>query len=258
LAAEQPAPGNWLVFTWDGVGLGEDGTLWGGEAFSGKPGGWRRVCSMRPFRLPGGESAGREPWRSAASMHWECGRTWPACPDRDGLVENAWVRRLNAPETSATGRLFDAAAALICDLNRVSFEAQGPMFLESLCREPRAPLTLPLKRDKHGVFRTDWQPLLAMMTDARRSKRWRAETFHSSLALALLEQARRIREELQIDQVGLCGGVFQNRVLTEQIATLLEGDGFRLCLSTELPCNDAALSFGQAAELAAREHAGAD
>jgi len=258
MAAEQPAPGNWLVFTWDGVGLGEDGTLWGGEAFFGRPGGWRRVCSMRPFRLPGGERAGREPWRSAAAMHWECGQTWPACPDRDGLVENAWVRRLNAPETSATGRLFDAAAALICDLNRVSFEAQGPMFLESLCRGPRAPLTLPLKRDRHGVFRTDWQPLLAMMTDSRRSKMWRAETFHSSLALTLLEQARRIREEAQIDQVGLCGGVFQNRVLTEQIATLLEDDGFRLCLNTELPCNDAALSFGQAAELAAREHAGED
>ena len=256
LAAERPAPGNWLVFTWDGVGLGEDGTLWGGEAFLGKPGGWRRVCSMRPFRLPGGERAGREPWRSAAALHWECGQTWPKCPDRDGLVENAWVRQLNTPETSATGRLFDAAAALVCDLKHASFEAQGPMLLESLCREPRAPMELPLGQDKYGILRTDWQPLLAMMTDARRSKTWRAEVFHSSMARAVLEQARRIRDEAHVDQVGLCGGVFQNRILTEQVVDLLEDDGFRLCLSNELPCNDAALSFGQAAELAAREHAG--
>jgi hydrogenase maturation protein HypF len=258
LAAERPAPGSWLVFTWDGVGLGEDGALWGGEAFLGRPGGWRRVCSMRPFRLPGGERAGREPWRSAASLHWECGQTWPKCPDRDGLVENSWVRRLNSPETSATGRLFDAAAALICELKRVSFEAQGPMFLEALCREAREPVKLPLTQDKNGILRSDWQPLLAMMTDARRSKTWRAEVFHSSMAQALLEQAQRIRADSQIDQVGLCGGVFQNRILTEQAVALLEHDGFRVYLSTELPCNDAALSFGQAAELAARELAGED
>jgi len=256
LAAERPAPGNWLVFTWDGVGYGEDGTLWGGEALLGKPGGWRRVCSMRPFRLPGGDRAGREPWRSAAALHWECGRTWPQCPDRDGLVENSWVRRLNTPETSATGRLFDAAAALICQMKRVSFEAQGPMFLEALCRESRAPLKLPLKRDRNGIFRTDWQPLLAMMTDVQRSRAWRAETFHSSMAQALLEQVRRVRADSQVDQVGLSGGVFQNRILTEQVIALLEDDGLRVYLGRELPCNDAALSFGQAAELAAREHAG--
>jgi hydrogenase maturation protein HypF len=95
-----------------------------------------------------------------------------------------------------------------------------------------------------------------MMTDSRRSKTWRAEVFHSSMAQALLEQAQRMRAEAQFDQVGLCGGVFQNRILTEQLVALLQADGFRVYLGTELPCNDAALSFGQAAELAAREQAG--
>ena len=78
------------------------------------------------------------------------------------------------------------------------------------------------------------------------------------MALALLEQARRIREEARIDQVGLCGGVFQNRILTEQVVALLEAEKFQVYLSNELPCNDAALSLGQTAELAAREHDGAD
>ncbi len=70
-----------LVFTWDGTGYGEDGTLWGGEAFLGSPGQWRRVASLRPFSLPGGERAGREPWRSAAALCWESGHDWPAQPD---------------------------------------------------------------------------------------------------------------------------------------------------------------------------------
>ena len=253
LAAEFPASGNWLVFTWDGVGFGEDGTLWGGEALLGQPGSWRRVCSMRPFHLPGGERAGREPWRSAATLHWECGRMWRECPDPDDLAYNAWLRHINCPETSAAGRLFDAAAALICGLTHTTFEAQGPMYLESLCTERGEQQDLPLYEDKGGIWCTDWEPLLTTMTDRRRSPKWRAETFHSSMALAVLDQARKIREQAGVDRVGLCGGVFQNRILTEQAVELLQDDGFRVRLSNELPCNDAALSFGQAAELAARE-----
>jgi hydrogenase maturation protein HypF len=256
LAAELPASGNWLVFTWDGVGFGEDHTLWGGEALLGQPGSWRRVCSMRPFHPPGGERAGREPWRSAAALHWECGQMWPDCPDADGLAYNAWLRKINCPGTSAAGRLFDAASALICGLSDTSFEAQGPMYLESLCNGRGEPKRLPLKKGEDGVWRTDWEPLLELMGDDRRAPAWRAEAFHSSMAFALLEQARKIREQTRIDQIGLCGGVFQNRMLTGQVVELLRADGFAVQLGKELPCNDAALSFGQAAELAAREHGG--
>jgi hydrogenase maturation protein HypF len=130
------------------------------------------------------------------------------------------------------------------------------MYLESLCCGRGERRKLPLNKDADGIYRTDWEPLLTMMTDIRHSATWRAETFHSSMALALLEQARRIRAEERIDQVGLCGGVFQNRILTEQVVALLEAEKFQVYLSNELPCNDAALSFGQAAELAAREQDG--
>jgi hydrogenase maturation protein HypF len=211
---------------------------------------------MRPFRLPGGERAGRELWRSAAALHWECGQSWHDCPDPDDLAYNAWLRQMNCPETSAAGRLFDAAAALICGLSHTTFEAQGPMYLESLCKGRGERQELPLRQDKDGVWRTDWQPLLAMMSDDRRSPTWRAEAFHSSMAFAVLEQAQRIREQSRVDNVGICGGVFQNRTLTGQVVELLQGDGFAVHLGKVLPCNDAALSFGQAAELAAREEGG--
>jgi hydrogenase maturation protein HypF len=253
LVAEVAAPGSWLVFTWDGTGMGEDGSLWGGEALLGEPGQWRRVASMRPFQLPGGERAGREPWRSAAALHWELGRVWPECPDPQGLAQSAWQQGLNCPETSAVGRIFDAAAALICGTHKTSFEAQGPMQLESMCRDTGKAVTLPLAEDINGILRTDWEPLLAALGDASLEPVWRAEIFHTSMATALLEQARRVRETQRIDHVGLTGGVFQNRVLTEQTIALLEADGFEVYISSKLPCNDAALGLGQAAELAARE-----
>jgi hydrogenase maturation protein HypF len=189
-------------------------------------------------------------------LHWACDKDWADCPDKDGLARIAWRKHLNCPETSAAGRLFDAAAALICEVPVTSFEAQGPMMLEALCKNSVSGMDLPLAKDKDGIWRSDWEPLLDMIGDTDRSRTTRADIFHSSLAHVLLQQARAIRDEHSVDKVGLCGGVFQNRVLAEQAINLLRADGFRVYLPSALPCNDAALSFGQAAELAARDHRG--
>ena len=253
VAAEIHLPGSWLVFAWDGVGLGPDGTLWGGEALYGEPGQWQRFSSLRTFRLPGGDKAGREPWRSAAALHWECGLEWVANPDRDGLAKAAWDTDLNCPVTSAAGRLFDAAAAVICSLNAASFEAQGPMQLEALCRNRAHPVDLPLADCDDGILRVDWQPLLDTIGDRSIEPALRAEIFHASMAASIARQAEAARERLGVDRIGLCGGVFQNRCLAEQTIALLEDARFDVYMPQLLPCNDAALSYGQAAEVAARE-----
>ena len=253
VAAEYPGCDDWLVFAWDGVGLGEDGTLWGGEALRGRPACWERVASMRPFHLPGGERAGREPWRSAAAVSWACGMPVPFDSDTAGLAFAAWQKRLNCPETTAAGRLFDAASALVCGTTHVSFEAQGPMQLEAHCQGQGDIVELPLAADGSGLLRTDWSPLLYMLTDRALSRRRRAESFHSSMAAALEQQAHAIAARYTVRRVGLAGGVFQNRVLTSQVVDRLEASGFSVFLGELLPANDAALSFGQAAEMAARD-----
>jgi len=252
LTAEHGLRSTSLVFTWDGVGLGEDGSLWGGDALLGRSGNWRRAASLRPFRLPGGERAGREPWRSAAALMWEANRAWPGCPDVDHLAQAAWQADLNCPTTTAAGRLFDAAAAIVLGLNEVSFEAAGPMQLEALCQRRRDPVSLPLEKCSNGLWRSDWEPLLEVLLDNSLSTATRAEILHASLAHTILAQARAIRDESEITQVGLCGGVFQNRVLTEQVIALLRDDDFNVFIPDRLPSNDAALCVGQAVELAAR------
>jgi hydrogenase maturation protein HypF len=251
VAAEFARPGQWLMFAWDGVGLGYDGTLWGGEALLGTAGDWRRVCSLRPFRLPGGERAGREPWRSAAALFWECGRQWANCPDDKGLAEFAWRNDLNSPQTSAAGRLFDAAAALVCGQTHTSFEAQGPMQLESLAHGPRHPVYLSLMRGRNGILESDWAPLLDVLSDDERSPTERSEIFHATLAQLIVQQACRVGYEHDIHQVGLCGGVFQNRLLTDLATDGLQRRGFDIYVPEQLPCNDAGLCYGQAAHIAA-------
>jgi hydrogenase maturation protein HypF len=243
----------WLVFTWDGVGYGEDGTLWGGEALRGHPGNWQRFASLRPFHLPGGERAGREPWRSAAALCWETGTAWPGLPAEATLLHRAWRQRLNTPLTTAVGRLFDAAAALTGVCRAASYEGQGPMQLEAACQGTAEPVELPLVQQASGLWTSDWEPLLPVLIDASCSLSERAACFHASLANTLLLQARRARERHAIEHIGLSGGVFQNRVLSEQAMALLEGDDFEVTLPETIPVNDAGLSFGQVIEYAAAQ-----
>lgn len=255
LAGEHPDVANWLVFAWDGVGYGADGTLWGGEALLGAPGRWQRAGSLRPFYLPGGEKAGREPWRSALSLCWEAGVEWKQCPEDPMLAHHAWRRRLNCPQTTSAGRLFDAAAALTGLHYRSSYEGQGPMLLEAACTEDSAhAIPLPLARNRQGLWETDWAPLLPFLMNQKLTVTERADGFHASLVRALVAQANALREEHGELAVGLGGGVFQNRVLTERAFAALRENGFDVRLMHQVPCNDAGISYGQIVESGFRFH----
>jgi hydrogenase maturation protein HypF len=265
VAGEHPDIADWLVFAWDGVGYGTDGSLWGGEALAGHPGAWRRQASFRLFRLVGGDRAGREPWRSAAALLWEIGWNGSAVGGRLAadrgtgraqsallqIAHDAWRKKLNTHESCAVGRLFDAAAALVLGRHVASFEGQGPMELEHVAADGCSAIPLPLAADAQGVLRSDWAPLLDVMTDGARPAAERAGIFHETMAQALLDQALRIGEATRFDAVGLSGGVFQNRRLTERVVEKLTAAGIEVRLHRQVPANDGGLSFGQAIEAAA-------
>ena len=255
LAGEHPDVARWLVFTWDGMGLGPDGELWGGEALAGRPGAWRRVASMRPFDLTGGDRAGREPWRAAAALMWGTGRDWMPDIGDAKLAAQAWRRRIGTARASSVGRLFDGAAALVIGIGTASYEGQGPMILESAAADGCEAVPLPLSRDANGILRTDWEPLVPMLTDDRLSAATRAGIFHESLAAAIADQAAALANAQRFGAVGLSGGVFQNRRLAERAIALLSARGFRVFLPETVPANDGGLAFGQLIEAAARDRA---
>jgi hydrogenase maturation protein HypF len=244
-----------IVFAWDGVGLGDDGTLWGGETFVGTPGHWQRAAHLRPFRLPGGDRAGRAPWRSAAAVCWELGRDCPV-EVPDPIVRNAWERRVNSPQSSAAGRLFDAAAAIILGLGETSFEGQGPMWLEAIARDPVVFPRLQVRSIADGRLELDWAPLVDWLLQAppitAADRADRAGAVHASLADGILQVADRLRAQSGSSVVGLTGGVFQNRRLTEAALAGLSSRGFEVLLPVQLPCNDGGLSYGQVADFIGR------
>ena len=247
---------NILVFTWDGTGYGEDGSIWGGEGLYGAPGNWQRLCSFRSFRLPGGDMAARHPWRAAAALCWDSGIEFPCASlnlDLE-LAKLAWQKNLNTPITTSAGRLFDAAAYLIgtCPAS-TSFEGQAPMYLEAAaCKGPNVSASaLPLERDETGCWRADWQELIGLCTDRQFSVAERAALFHEKAASTLLDMARRVHEDTGVKLVGLSGGVFQNKILLERAHELLTSDGFTVLMPERIPVNDAGISFGQLVEAAA-------
>jgi hydrogenase maturation protein HypF len=253
-----------IVFTWDGVGFGDDGTLWGGETFVGRPGHWRRAASMRPFRPPGGDRAGREPWRSAAALCWEADCEWNDLPAAADLARVAWERDLNCPTTSAVGRLFDGAAALIGLVSIGSFEGQGPMWLEAAANRACATvsasefdrlvgnrLELPLDETSDGLLLTDWAPLLPDLANAGLDPHERALSFQINMVGALVDQAQALRARHDINTVGFGGGCFQNRFLTTLAEELLRDAGFEVLIDPAVPLNDGGLCAGQILEFVA-------
>lgn len=244
-----------LVFTWDGTGYGAGGALWGGETLLGQPGNWKRVASLRPFHLPGAEKASRAPWRCALGVCWEVGQEWLNCPKDYLLLKQAWQQGIQSPSTSSAGRLFDAAAALIGRISESTYEGQAAMMLEACCDDIDVQsIELPCLKDKDGLYRLDWEPLLYLCMDDQKSVSERASIFHVSLAAALAKLASALSSEYSVQCVGFSGGVFQNRVLTELIFSHLTQLGLKVYLHKEIPAGDGGISYGQIIEVGTRLH----
>jgi len=254
-------PDRVLGVAWDGTGYGPDGTVWGGEfiVVDRRARTARRVAHLRPFRLPGGEAAVREPRRSALGLVFELvggdpARFGPAAAglgfskaDTNVLLA-ALTRGIQAPVTTSVGRLFDGVAALLELRRRCTFEGQAAMEVEFVAdaefRE-EAGLIMPITPpETGGVWQVDWRPVVAaMMTAAARERPGLfAASFHQALARSAAEVAGRVG----IASVALSGGCFQNARLLDLTRHELEQSGHNVLCHRGLPPNDGGISAGQA------------
>jgi len=272
---EEPA----LAFAWDGTGYGGDGTVWGGEALLGDASGFERVARLRPFRLPGGEAAVREPRRVAAALVAEIEGVGaleraeePAFVSWSGaeraLLARMLERGIGSPETSSLGRLFDGVAALIGLPGRVSFEGEAAMRLEFLAAgDSTAPYPFPLvesaapaalapgQRARAQLLELDWRPLVAAVVEDRKRGvpgATIAARFHAACAAA----AAGVADAVGAARVALTGGCFQNRRLTAEVARRLERVGSEVLLHRQVPANDGGIALGQVAVARARLEGG--
>ncbi len=256
--AENHVDGLALGVTWDGTGYGTDGTIWGGEFLLGDARDFQRVATLRPFRLPGGDAAIKEPRRVAFALLWEIYGEEVAewehlapvaalSPQERRILLQMLRRGVNAPTTTSMGRLFDAVAALLDLHQEVSFEGQAAMALEFAVGQ-RVKSTYPVawRYQGSGIGYWDWGEMVeGMLEDMRRGTPPDviAAKFHDTLVTWIVQVAR----EVGTPRVALTGGVFQNRVLTEWAAAALREAGFQVLLHRQVPPNDGGISLGQIA-----------
>ncbi|TNF35806.1 MAG: carbamoyltransferase HypF [Gammaproteobacteria bacterium] len=248
-AGEYPEQTRWLIFAWDGTGYGMDGDIWGGETFIGTAGNWQRITSFHPLRLLGGDKASLQPWRSAAAMAWSQEIDWQPMNMDTTLAKQAFDKQYNCFQSSAVGRLFDAAAAFILGIYECSFDGQAPMQLEQIADTLQPSLAIPLPTQQQSEFNIiDWSVLIHTLMDSNIKLATRSAIFHASLGMNLVEQALSARELYGDFSIGLGGGVFQNKILTEFVIHQLEQHQFRVFTTQNIPCNDAGLCYGQIIE----------
>lgn len=238
----------------DGVGLGTDGTPWGGELLLVDGAGFERIGHLSPLAMPGGDHAAREPWRMAAAVLFQLGRgdeiarRFPAQPGAK-MVEAMLQRKLNCPTTSSMGRLFDAAAALLGVNEKQAFEAQAAIQLQGLAESHgrAAPLDAGYRIVESAARPAilDFSPLLATLADCPDAQRG-AALFHATIAAGLAAWVERAAREHDIPYIALGGGCFHNAVLLRALSDQLAALGLSVLTAKQLQPNDSAISLGQA------------
>jgi hydrogenase maturation protein HypF len=250
----------------DGTGYGLDGTIWGGEILLADLIDFERHMHLRPIPLPGGEQAIRQPWRVAAAyLQQSFGDAFLELdiPFVQHLDRSRWYtlsqiiqRNINSPLTSSMGRLFDGVASLIGLRNISHYEGQAAIELETLAhsaQEEAQEKCYPFDIDKRGAI--DTTPLIrAIVSDIqqRTSPAQIAARFHRSVVEMLVMACLMIREQSGLQIVALSGGVFQNRLLLQQLLERLSTHAFQVYTNGRVPPNDGGISLGQLAIASAR------
>jgi len=254
LLAEHKRSDPALFAVFDGTGYGPDGSIWGGEFLLADRKHFERVAYLSPFSLPGGEAAIREPLRILAALLAEDGqipsRFHPLFPGR--LAEcSLWLeavkKGINSPITSSAGRLFDAVAAAVGFRGRVTFEGEAAMWLEGIS-DP----------DESGYYDIHFIDAMPAQIDSRSfvqaaavdivshtPPQTVAAKFHNSLAQSIAMTMIDASSRTGIRAVGLTGGCFQNKLLTEKTAQLLLEHKFTVLMHTLIPPNDGGIAVGQ-------------
>ena len=265
----------------DGLGFGDDGTIWGGEFMLAGYRGYERLARLKPVAMPGGAQAVREPWRNLyahidAVIGWETFRGRHGRLDISSFLSSKPISLLNrmiskganAPLASSCGRLFDAVAAAVgvCrDLQTYEGEAAARLEAFAAGAAEASPYDFALVPTEGGLVEIDpapmWRELLHDL-DEDLPPGAIALRFHRGLARALAETAVRLATldsgPKRYDTVALTGGCFQNSLLLEEVGARLRGAGFSVLTHAEVPAGDGGLALGQTAIGAARlfDHAG--
>ncbi|WP_281951725.1 carbamoyltransferase HypF [Nitrosophilus kaiyonis] len=211
-----------LGFSWDGTGYGDDGKVWGGEIFVGD----ERKYHFDYLKIAGGEKA----IKNIKFIAWSLLKKY-GFEVEDKLFNLAYEKNINCFETSSVGRLFDAIAYISELCKYQEYEGYTGLLVEKAYRggEDRYDFYI-----NNGVIDIDFEALLKDKKENIPTK------FLNTLTTIIIETAKQNKLP-----VILTGGVFQNKTLLENSIKKLQQNRITYFFPTQTPINDGGISLGQ-------------
>lgn len=246
----------------DGSGFGEDANIWGGEFLITNYNAYQRAAQLRYIPMPGGNQAILEPWRMAATYLYQTfgddflelnlGFLQRLNYDHWQILKKMISRGINSPLTSSVGRLFDAISSLLGIRDKIDYQGEAAIELEKQAECPRLiPGHYGYEIEKQNALLViNPQPLIKAIVKDLQAEISAVEIsakFHTTIARIIVTVCKELREETKLNDVVLSGGVFQNRLLTQQAGSLLAREQFSIYVHSKVPVHDGGLSLGQAA-----------
>jgi len=254
----------------DGIGYGDDAAIWGGEFLLADYQSYRRVGCLKPMALLGGNQAMYQPWRNTLAQllsHFDWQELQASYSNLDIIkylnqqpiptLQVMLAKNINSPLASSCGRLFDAVAAAIgicCE--HVQYEGQAAIELEALVtsmliqQEKKGAYKLKVEETDSNLLQINTQTLWhALLQDLSNNvpKNIIATRFHLGLVNTIVKMVKlMINKNPRVDTMVLSGGVFQNKILLEQIQSQLLKAQYNVLINSQIPANDGGIALGQA------------
>ncbi|MCK9592505.1 MAG: carbamoyltransferase HypF [Methanoregula sp.] len=242
----------------DGVGYGDDGTVWGSEIFSGQVPDLQRVAHLEPVAMPGGDLATRFPERMLYGILPDkkilsllATRGWSDI--EVGVLEKQVVRGFNVIQTTSTGRVLDAAAALLGICRERTYDGEPAMKLESTAVGGHTEAWDLIFSTRNGCEQLSSRSLLQAAFSQKQAARDGdsrvirdiAASFQYNLGRGIAQMAIHAAEREGIHKIALSGGVAYNHAIRETIRREISDHAFECIMNRDYPLGDGCVSFGQ-------------
>jgi len=248
--ADNNIKGPVIGIVWDGTGFGLDGNIWGGEFLIGDYKEFKRVATIKDVKLPGMDKAIKEVYRIKYSI----------LKDTFGIIPEKFIKtndvdfinlmldkNINVAHSTSIGRLFDGVSSILGIKDRVTYEGQAAMLLESIAKECDNVYKYDIING--DIIVLDWRPMIKDIVEDLNFKdvSYIAAGFMNTLVKAALDILDNLREIYGIDRVVISGGVFQNMYLLKRILKELKKQGYDVYTHKRVSTNDEGISLGQLA-----------
>ncbi|NOZ35604.1 MAG: carbamoyltransferase HypF [Chlorobi bacterium] len=242
-----------IGIAFDGVGLGDDGNIWGGEFFINNLSEYKQFSHFEYINVAGGDAVSKEPWRSAVSYlyHYFGEMIFEDLPSFTGKIDANRLKNylqmlknnFNTYKISSAGRLFDAVSSLLGLVQTAGYHAEAPMRLESIINDDITDFydfevtdVISFKKTFAGIINDLRNSVDAAIISTK---------FHNTLAEVVLQLSKMIKQKTGINKVVLSGGTFQNKYLLSRVENRLSENGFSVFSHEKIPSNDGGIALGQ-------------